>query len=349
MRIKQAGVVAAAAATAAGVLGLASTAQASVTTGWRSAYSKHFGASKSYSGYQSMVAFSATNAWAFGAADESRVTSEQLVALHWNGKVWSSVALPAKATGDVTGVSAPAANSIWLVTLNGQAAHWNGAQWTVTELPRWAGGELTGVTAVSPTNVWVFGAGGMNGGVGTWHFNGKTWTEWKSGGAAGLDSGSAVSPSSIWALGGNGLSNTAIEHFNGKAWQTVSAKALKGLQFSGIRAFSDHDVWVEADGALLHYNGKTWSRIAAPRGEQFGAVTSVDPRGGLWIEGGTTTKTYILHRTATGSTWTAIPAPAASGVDALAPIPGDSGLWAAGDQTTGSVGATAKIWAYGKV
>ena len=53
-------------------------------------------------------------------------------------------------------------------------------------------GELTGVVALGPSNVWVFGGSGFGPGLGTWHFNGRSWSQWH-GNAVGLQGGSALS------------------------------------------------------------------------------------------------------------------------------------------------------------
>ena len=65
---------------------------------------------------------------------------------------------------------------IWAVSYaGGYVVHWNGAGWRVAKCWR-QHGVLSGVTALSPADVWVFGttAGGFRG-LGTWHFNGRTW------------------------------------------------------------------------------------------------------------------------------------------------------------------------------
>lgn len=95
--------------------------------------------------------------------------------------------------------------------------------------------------------------------------------------------------------------------YNGKTWQQVTAKALTGLQFGALAAFSDKDVWAQVTspiantpGWLLHYNGKTWARFTLPYKVQAG-VPVPDGHGGLWFTGYTGTgQRYLIHRSASG-------------------------------------------------
>jgi hypothetical protein len=344
-------VVGAAVTVAAGVVGSAIPAQAASTSGWRKVFSKHYGPSRAYSGFERVVATSAGNAWAIGDADESGITTGQNVAAHWNGKAWKAVGLPATAQGFVTDASASGPGNVWAVTVGGTALHYNGSKWTAKHFP--GTGELTGVTALSSSNVWVFGGSGFTFGLGTWHFDGKSWKQWKTGNAVGLQQASAVSASSIWAIGGVQAPDSAIDHFAGKAWHVASAKALQGLQFISIKAFSDRNVWVTAFGNstgvgyLLHYNGTRWTRVAEPKGIQIDTLAS-DGHGGLWLAGGVigANKPYFVHRSA-GGTWGANIAPGY--VEGFTAIPGASGLWASGAVRLASGGANAVIWADGKV
>jgi hypothetical protein len=345
--------IGAAATVAAAVAVSAIPAQAASTAGWRKVFSKHYGPSNAYSGYEAVVATSKGNAWAIGDADESGLTTGQDVAAHWNGKAWKTAGLPAAAQGDVMGTSASGPGNVWAVTLGGAELHYNGSKWTAKQFP--GTGELTGVTALSPSNVWVFGGPGFSAGLGTWHYNGKTWTPWKTGHAAGLERASAVSAASIWAIGSTAASDDSIDHFTGKAWHLVSAKALQGLELTSIKAVSDRSVWVTAIGNsasaryLLHYNGTRWTRITAPKGLQLNSVTS-DGHGGLWLVGygigNGTNKVYIVHRSARG-TWASSAAPGF--VEGLTTIPGASGLWASGAVRPPATGSIAAIWAHGSV
>ncbi|HEX4092446.1 MAG TPA: hypothetical protein VHZ33_27310 [Trebonia sp.] len=349
---------AALAAVAIGTLAFGASASASVTSaaspGWRQVYSKHYGAANNYSAYNAVVATSKGNAWAFGGSNVAG-GNDLPIAAHWNGRAWAASALPAGAAGEISAASAPAANDVWAVTFfDGYVLHWNGSRWTVAK-HLLGGGELTGVTALSPTNVWVFGGSGFGPGLGTWHFNGKTWSQWH-GDATGLQTGSALSATNIWALGGTQAPFSGIMHYTG-TWRPVTASVLTGLQFRSIVALSATNVWVTAETGegsqvvpyLLHFNGK-WTRYKLPWAVFPAEDLASDGQGGLWLSalssGG---ETYLVHRTAKGA-WSRAPFvnPGKGVVGGLAQIPGTSSLWAAGLKTAKTNGS-AVIWADGTV
>jgi hypothetical protein len=351
--LRRAGAACAGVSAVALALGMAMSAQAA-TTGWRQVLSRHYGPAGDYSAYGAVVAPSTNSAWALGAADVSggNGNSEASVAEHWNGKRWGGVGLPAGVKGGIDAASAVSATDIWAVTfVNGYVLHWNGARWSVAK--HLAGfGELTGVTALSATNVWVFGGPGSDPGLGTWHFNGKTW-QLQKGNAPGLENASALSATSIWAIGSSSAPYDRIQHYNGKNWQTVSAKALSGLQFVSIQAFSGKNMWITAvtqggvsPAWLVHFNGKQWSRFKLPWNVQPSRIAS-DGHGGLWLTalaiGGASS--YLVHRSASGA-WSRTGVTA--GISGLALIPGTSSLWAVGDKIL-KTGGDAVIWADGAI
>ena len=320
--------------------------------GWRQVYSSHYGAAANHSAFIEPLVFSVSNAWVLGGTDEGfgYAPTGKPVAVHWDGKTWRPAALPSQATGYVAAASATSASDIWTVTqYSAYVLHWNGKHWSVARHLPANGGEVTGITAISPTDVWVFGGGGTIGGIGTWHYNGKTWQQWK-GNAAGLERGSAVSAKDIWAVGGASTPDSAIEHFNGKTWQFVTAKALSGLSFRNIAAFSSTDVWAgaasAAGSALMHYNGKTWARVVLPWRIDV-TVLLQDGHSGLWVTGySSTAQRYLVHRAAKGAwTRTAIPASVPGAIEL---VPGTAAVLSIGGKAAGP-GSNAVIWAYGKI
>jgi hypothetical protein len=348
---------------ASGVLfiGATTSAQAVTSPGWRQVFSKHYAPANAYSGYGSVVAFGASNAWAFGGTNLSGGGSvPHPVAVHWNGKAWSPYGLPKAAKDVIIAASAPAPNDIWAVThLSGQILHWNGKAWSLAEtlpgLKSPASPQLTGVVALSSTNVWVFGSSGFTFGWGTWHYNGKSWSQWH-GNAANITDGSAVSPTNIWAIGGPSSPQSAIVHYTG-TWKLVSDKVLSGLQFDGIQAFSATDVWASAvtntsgvQSWLVHYNGHAWSKFKVPWTVSmgFGHIVA-DGHGGLWLSAFAVlalgNSYYEVHRTAAGG-WSRVPVSAQ--LFGLARIPGTASVWGAG-ASYGKTNGNAVIWAYGTI
>jgi hypothetical protein len=317
---------------------------------WRQVLSRHYGAGGNYSAYEAVVAPAKNDAWVFGGTNiAGGGTLGAPVAEHWNGKRWSAVGLPPGVTGAIGAASEVSPSDIWAITvLTGYILHWNGVRWSVAKHLPGTGEQLTGVTAISATDIWVFGEGISEPGYGTWHFNGKTWRQ-QGGNAAGLAEASALSAANIWAIGGTTLPNNVIEHFNGKTWRLVTPKALSGLTFADIGAFSRTNIWVSAitmtgkqRSYLFHFNGKEWSRFAAPWDvETYGATP--DGRGGLWMIALGPVRYYIVHRTAAGA-WSRTML-SGSPYD-LALLPHTTSVLAVGDKTTAS-DSDALIWAYG--
>jgi hypothetical protein len=350
---------AALAAVAIGTLAFGASASASVkpaaSPGWRQAYSKHYGAASNYSAYNAVVATSKSSAWAFGGSNVAG-GNDLPVAAHWNGRSWAATALPAGVSDEIIAASAPAANDVWAASfLGGWVLHWNGSKWLVAKHFK-ASGEITGVTALSPTNVWVFGGSGMGPGLGTWHYNGRSWSQWQ-GSAVGLRNGSALSATNIWAIGGTKAPFTSIVHYNG-TWRPVTASALTGLQFGRIQALSAASVWATgfvAGGSqivpyLLHFNGTTWARYKLPWPMSPGQALASDGQGGVWLTATSSSgEIYFVHRTAKG-VWSRTPVvgPGQGVVDGLTQIPGTSSLWSVGLKVA-KTGGSAVVWADGAV
>jgi hypothetical protein len=336
---------------AAVMLSMAAPAQAAVP-GWRPFFRQHYGVPGNFSGYEAVVAPGKSDAWAFGGTALSGGTapSGRPVAVRWNGRAWRGSPLPAGLHDTILAASAPSATDIWAVThFGGYVLHWNGVRWSLAKRLT-GGGQLTGVTALSASDVWVFGGGGFIGGLGTWHFNGRVWRQWR-GNASGLETGSALSPANIWAIGGVVSLASTIMHFNGASWRPVTAKALSGLQFMDITAFSRSNVWISATPVtgpfpawLVHFNGVRWTRVALPWKVDPGRIAA-DGHGGLWLTAFGPAGPFVVHRTAAGR-WSRTPVSAF--LFGLALIPGTASLWGVGSAAN-RTGADAVVWAFGTV
>jgi hypothetical protein len=243
-------------------------ARAASSTGWRKSVIRHYGAKHDASGYSAVVAPGGSSAWVFGGTNPGGTSAP--VALQWDGTQWRARPLPKGLTGFISDASASGRRDIWAVSAaGGYVLHWNGVRWSVAKT--WhVHGALTGVTALSPRNVWVFGttAAGLHG-MGTWHFNGRTWTS-VGGAAQQISRASAVSGRDIWAVATT-RNRGMVEQFNGRAWRPVNTgRALAGAHLDDVLAVSRHDVWIvgnlpgrHGDGRLIlaHFNGRRWIRI----------------------------------------------------------------------------------------
>ena len=143
---------------------------------------------------------SASDCWATGVY--GKVAERALnLALHWNGKRWSTVATPdpqgthAGVSNVLVGVSCSSAKDCWAVgsisgadpmksSTKNEVLHWNGAAWAKASVPQPGGtaagdlSELNSVRCPSPANCWAVGdQRGKNGPdlSQLLHWNGVKW------------------------------------------------------------------------------------------------------------------------------------------------------------------------------
>ena len=77
----------------------------------------HYGNASGFSAYSDLAVVSADDAWALG--NDFAGTSEVPVAEHWNGKGWTSSAMPAGVTGTIAASVVLSSKDIWAVTDEG--------------------------------------------------------------------------------------------------------------------------------------------------------------------------------------------------------------------------------------
>ncbi len=348
---RRVGAVLAAVTVAATVTAMGLPARAPSAAGWREVFVRHYGPSADVSGYTAVIAPSRHDAWAFGGTDLSIVGSP--VAVRWTGGHWRASQLPRGVDSTINAASAVSASDIWAVTFYGEdILHWNGLHWSVAKHLN-GSGELTGITAVSPRDVWAFGANGAIGGLGTWHFNGRTWKKVTGNGGL-ISAASALSATSIWAISGTPL-QSAILHYNGTRWRRLTATPLAGIAATGVLPMSPSNVWVSGTTGnshitswLIHFGGRQWTRIKVPWPVAGLGHLIPDGQGGLWAAAESNSGSPLdLHLSRSGR-WSRIAAPAGAdfGIEAQALIPGTTSLWAVG-ATRETTGTDAVIWGYG--
>lgn len=336
---------------AATVTAIGPPAQAAGATGWHEVFVHHYGASADVCGFTAVIAPGRHGAWAFGGINLSITGSP--VAERWTGGRWRASPLPRGLGSTINAASAVSASNIWAVTFyGGDILHWNGRRWSLAKHLS-GSGELTGIAAVSARDVWVFGASGAIRGLGTWHFNGRTWK--KITGNGGLISAArALSATSIWAIGGTPL-QSAILHYNGTRWRQLRARPLAGIAATSVLPMSPTNVWVSAATGsshitswLIHFNGRQWTRIKVPWPVAGLGHLIPDGQGGLWAAAESNSGSSLdLHLSRSGR-WSRIAAPAGAGfgIEAQALIPGTTSVWGVG-ATQGTMGTNAVIWRYG--
>ncbi|HST04143.1 MAG TPA: hypothetical protein VLQ48_05340 [Chloroflexia bacterium] len=136
-----------------------------------------------------------------------------------------------------------------------------------------------------------------------------------------------VSANDVWAVGsGTAVGITAthalIEHWDGSAWNTVSATVAnaRSVFLAGVVVLAANDVWAvgnfyDSSGLsrtlIMHWNGTAWSQVASPNpGTDSNLLSSVDARtaGDVWAVGNSTSSgirtPLTLHYD--GSSWQAV-------------------------------------------
>jgi hypothetical protein len=151
---------------------------------------------KATAGLFGVSASSSTDVWAVGETDflGGAGPNPAPEALHFDGKSWARVAVPAPAKAPVgsglLSVTAIAPNNAWAVgfgstgkdpTIKSTALieHFDGTSWSIVASPVPAGASLSGIAAVSADDIWAVGS--MLGTTGvdrtlTLHFDGTKWS-----------------------------------------------------------------------------------------------------------------------------------------------------------------------------
>jgi hypothetical protein len=213
-------------------------------------------------GLVSVIALTATDAWAVGNAGsmtrtftadaiDQQTVWEPLIE-HWDGTQWSIVPGP-HLTGQAMlhGIAASSPDEVWAVGSLGNAAtveqttaeqalieHWDGARWQVVPCPQTGAraSRLADVIAFAATDVWAVGATTDlptrdTSRTFVVHWNGQQWSVMPSpspGMLQSLEGIAAVAPDDIWAVGWVKMTSqspeqTLIEHWDGKLWQVIQS------------------------------------------------------------------------------------------------------------------------------
>lgn len=280
-----------------------------------------------YNAVAGVVALSSKNAWALSGTNAAQSGASRPLAQHWNGKTWKPVALPGGLKGMLRAGDYSTSSDVWAIGsgegVGSYVVRWNGRKWSVSR--KWAQGQVTGITVINPKDVWVFGAPGADQGVGTWHFNGRSWAKVSAPFLPGR--ASELSGKNIWAIG-RGLDGDSktIGRWNGRKWTTVPTGSAvpsdinepnhqRNTFLADLLVRSSKDVWVAGwvyesrSGSkytetplLVHYNGKSWKRVTAPAAGTISHITA-DGKGGLWFAGRLKGRGVLRHRSSAGK-WT---------------------------------------------
>jgi hypothetical protein len=304
-----------------------------------------------------LVALPHGDAWAFGVYGMTVPYGGHPLAEYWNGKAWSVAALPASVLncGPVVAAGASSAGNVWAVGWDGCVLRLTGRTWKVARDFK-VTGQLTGITVLGTNNVWVFGGTGLPAGrpgLGTWHYNGKTWQQ-EHGIGGDVQTASAASARDIWAIGVtvHGLRTTSfLEHYNGQTWQRVSGV---GEPYSVLAAGTQ--VWAldrhGTSGELLRKAAAgRWVTVSVPGKipPLLAQLATTDGGGGIWLTSwasvgpsSPSVRNIALHRSGTGK-WAIKDLTTGALQLALSRIPGTTSMLALGETRTG-----AALFGYGK-
>jgi hypothetical protein len=321
--------LAAAAASALAIIGIAAPAAVAGTMG-----SSDVGrAPHAFTGSDSLVsvaATSGTNAWAVGSYFVNRTHNFQPLIEHWNGRGWQLSAVPsvgASVSAYLRSVSALSAKNAWAVGTQGGKAlieHWNGSRWHsvagAAVRPRTATIQLAGVAAISAKSVWAVGSVYKSSHVIPLieHWNGARWSVVPAPDPGGLSandylSGVAASKAGAWAVGtsapGNIYRTVVLALVRGR-WRQLKSPNPSGLGnwLGAVSAagshvlaagFGGYDNPAAAIPLVAHHSGTAFQLDATPdpggltaQDELYGVAASTT---GGWAVGRSAAQTLILR------------------------------------------------------
>jgi hypothetical protein len=217
-----------------------------------------------------LVAFSASNIWAVGKYSNGPLDGhhDRPFAVHWNGTVWKTVAVPSYGTSSrLYGVAkVPGTSKLWAVgeyervdtstgaqTGGALIEKWNGSSWSVAATTsNWE--KLNSVTAISSSSAFAVGDSVMR-------WNGTSWSVMPNALPANdsyaieLEAVTRAANGTLWAAGWRNdpqtLSySTLIERWDGSTWSVVpSADRGRSLLYGIVKVPNLTRVWAVGIGS----------------------------------------------------------------------------------------------------
>ena len=220
----------------------------------------------------SISAVSANDIWAVGGSNNTvgNHTTGALVrlplALHWDGRSWSSVAIPSPDPPDgrhdvqalLLDVATLSHNDAWALGWHMRGAqagtlsqalmeHWNGHAWGIVDgHSPFAATDLGAFLPVSSNNVWAMGTGADGPGGPrhplTLHWDGSGWSSASP--PVPIGRGIALAPDNTWAG-----SSPGVAHWDGTAWHPIAIPGAEQLNFSLVTGTGPQDLWASGSSA----------------------------------------------------------------------------------------------------
>ncbi|MFE6285819.1 hypothetical protein [Streptomyces sp. NPDC057877] len=288
--------------------------------GWRQVPMQGFAGSGSTNRINSLDAVGEDDAWAVGDHEGQRGA---IHTQHWDGSTWRVVEAPVPEDvvindAGLLDVSARAGDDVWAVgwitvvdsevphadvpggviqeTHNEAVVqHWDGEAWRLVRVPGASSLMVNSVAAVADDDVWVSGYTAEDQPA-MLHYDGRSWSrvavpyDGVNGELIDLEARGA---GDVWAAGrklddDEDRGHALVAHWNGRAWQQVSAPASAGrvkdlaLAPGGVTVAGE-----QADGRpyVMRLRDGRWSDLGVPEG---GAAGSRYLAGLTWTSRGVT-------------------------------------------------------------
>jgi hypothetical protein len=210
---------------------------------------------------------SATDAWAVGAfTDFTPFSSAGPVIHHWDGKTWSSLAVPA-GVFSLDSVVALSSTNAWATgnTPNNTLLHWDGKTWSLFTGPNFGQGiaaTFLSLSASAADDIWATGQATNGDGTGPFiaHFDGTSWQLRDNSTDSQFFNNTYVaiaahSSTDALVVGSNAFSGKpAVEQWDGASWHPVSFVVPQGAGINnaqeGVTFTPGGDAWI-VGGALF--------------------------------------------------------------------------------------------------
>ncbi|HKP52206.1 MAG TPA: S-layer homology domain-containing protein [Chloroflexia bacterium] len=191
--------------------------------------------------------------WVVGSQPGTQLQLNRTLTEHWDGTQWSIVDSPSVGpnTNDLRDAVAIAPDNVWAVGLGGassilrsQIIHWDGSSWSDYSMH---GGALNSISATGPDDVWAVGSDYASF-ENILHWDGTSWLGVSGPNIGPLNAVEAIAPDDVWAA-----SDTGFIHWDGAQWSIVPA--AQGAK--AISGFASDNVWA-VGSAIQHWNGIAW-------------------------------------------------------------------------------------------
>lgn len=235
--------------------------------------------------------------------------------IHFDGKQWAIV--KPFTPENLTGVRGTGPADVWACGDKGTVYHWDGSSWT--KAAQAEGKTLLSVWASGPKDVWVGGMDGEGDSGFVYKFDGEKWSGQGVPGSTSVWEVWGTGPKDVWMVGSTPSGTGLVLHGDGSHFDAVGFKGSGARSVWSLRP-NDVWV-APYNGAIEHWDGKTWNsggsvagagallRITGSAPDDLWAVgldgTVLRNRGGSWVKvpSGTTEVLWSVWSRAVEDAW----------------------------------------------